>query len=1103
MALAAVPNAPSGAPAVLLPPAQALAGALWRSPLPVLLLDTEHRIVDANDAFAAYAGRAREALAGCDPTELQPEEDREPNRAARAELLPRLLAGEQPPLAEQRLVDAAGQERWFRIAAQAVRGPDGAPQLLWLLHDCSAEHAARDQAERSIEELTRWFQLSPFAMVLFDDSGLVVRSNHAFEALAGRVPVTLADAPAPLQALLGWQGDRPRPGLLPGAPALETRADIAGPDGRTLRAHARLVAAEAGGARCRYMAVVQDRSAEDERDLAQFEIGALMDAAGIGVATFDRQRGWRRSAAARAAGAGTSPSAGAALASISRDLVEPESRAEYERLQRALRTGERAEVRYAVRHPELGQRWLLTRVEPAQLGAGDSTLSVVTLDVTERELSRARSDELLRELTTILDGSPAGIAYLRDGRLVRCNRRFERMLGFAPGAVAGAALDEVFAHRAAALPAVPQALAALAAGRPFEVEFATETLQAGPQWFSLSLRRAETPHTGAEAVAVLTDITRLKASQAELELLLRERELMFGLLDVGIAWRRGEVIERANEALSMLTGYAPAELTGLPFAELMPDAATAQAFDAQARHALHTRGRYVAELPLKRRDGSARWAQVAMRAVDDADPGAGTVCSFVDIDERQHAREALQRAAGRTRAVLDSVLVGIVTVGDHGIEWMNRSARRMFGGELGEFAGEPIATVATAEADHPLKRTDWLARLAEGQSETFECRLQARDGREFWVVGNAVATMRDAAAGRHVTFALLDIEARRQAEARIARAQLQLAHVIENAPLAIALFDAHTHELQQLNQMAAAFFGRPMAELLGHAPAQWAEWFGADETAALKASLALAHDGDGVRREITRPAGAASRLWDVRFVALAGPDTGAPGQVLLVASDVTETRVAEQQRLAAAIAQREMLVKEVHHRIKNNLQGVAGLLQQSAVRRPEVAAILTEAVGQVQAIAQVYGLQVGGGAALELRRVVEAIAGSVQRTFGRTIDVRCEGELAFDWQLPEGESIPVALTLNELLTNAVKHGSGGAVGCTLRSADDAASIEIVNAGRLREDVDPQRLPGGTWGLGLVRALLPRRYSSLTLAQRGDEVVARVTLRVPSVRSSAA
>ena len=128
--------------------------------------------------------------------------------------------------------------------------------------------------------------------------------------------------------------------------------------------------------------------------------------------------------------------------------------------------------------------------------------------------------------------------------------------------------------------------------------------------------------------------------------------------------------------------------------------------------------------------------------------------------------------------------------------------------------------MATPEPEHPLRRTDYPQTLAEGQAETFECRLKARDGREFWVVGNAVLTGARLAAARQVTFALLDIERRRQAEISIAQAQASLQRVIETAPLAIALFDAQTLRVLQLNQMAAAFFGRPAGELLGGTPLQ-------------------------------------------------------------------------------------------------------------------------------------------------------------------------------------------------------------------------------------------------------------------------------------------
>jgi two-component sensor histidine kinase len=423
---------------------------------------------------------------------------------------------------------------------------------------------------------------------------------------------------------------------------------------------------------------------------------------------------------------------------------------------------------------------------------------------------------------------------------------------------------------------------------------------------------------------------------------------------------------------------------------------------------------------------------------------------------------------------------------------MNRSARRMFAGELADFVGEPMSIVATPEADHPLRRTDLMHRLPDGASETFECRLRGRDGREFWVVGNAVMTGQAADGSRELTIALLDIERRRQAEVSIAQTQASLQRIIETAPLAIALFDAQSLRVLQVNQMAAAFFGRPAEQLLGLA---------ADErfAAALEAAAA---SNEVLQRELRLDGGAVARLWDTRFVPLP-TRAGAREQVLLVASDVTEQRAEAQARFEAAIAQREMLVKEVHHRIKNNLQGVAGLLQQNAARHPEVAAILTESVGQVQAIAQVYGLQVGAGGPLRVASVVEAIALSVQRTFGRTVQVQVQGDAPTQLLLPEAESIPIALTINELLTNAVKHSPAGDVHCLLACDGDALRVAIRNVGRLCEGFNLAQVPGGVSGLGLVRALLPRRSAAFTLTQHGDEVLTEVLLRPPSVQREGA
>lgn len=1076
--------------------------SFWRSAFPVTLQDLRHRLVAVNDAYVAFAGRSRSELLGRDPAELMPDEDRVLQQAAtEAEAT---VPGSGHKLLERRIVDGAGHERWYRAADSRITDALGRSLQLSVLQDVTAEHHAREQVDRSLRELEQWFALSPVGMLMFDGHGLLVRSNPAFEALVGRVPVALPDADPALCALLGWTEAGPDEALQPQAAAIERWGSLADGQGRRRQLRARVRAIEPSPGHRRYLAVIEDRSAEDERDLAQLEIGALMNTAGVGVATFEPSRGWLPRPGGKGGG---KPRGDAALQGISRELVEPSSLPDYERLQRALKRGEGAEVRYAVRHPELGLRWLLTRVQPGQLGSGRNTTSVVTLDVTEQQQAERRNEELLRELTTILDGTSAGIAYLRGTVLVRCNQRFERMLGLAGGRAAGLTLAELFAAHEALQPVLQGMEATLQEGQAFETEFRlVHPLTQVAAWYSLSLRRADA--TGgaegeaAEVVAVLTDISRLKSQQAELETLLNERELMFSLSEVGIAWLRGDRIERANDAFAALSGYTPQELAVLDQAELFEDRSAWQQYRNHDLPLLDEQGRHVGERRLRRKDGSLLWVQASLRRVDPADPSAGLICSFVNVDERHRARKLLVRQADRTRAILDSVLVGIVTVGPAGIEWMNRSARRMFGGELADFYGQPIAVVATDDEHHPFRRTHYLHALQDGQAESFECLLCARDGREFLVVGNVVATGADGASGRQLTFALLDIERRREAEQRIARAQSRLQRIIETAPLAIALHDARTLRVLQLNQMAASFFGRPLEAAVGEGlPAllapEVAAQVGADMAEALQRT-------EVTRREYRLPGADGSlRSWDARYVTIAATPDAEPEQLLMVASDVTEQRAAEAARFEAAIAQREMLVKEVHHRIKNNLQGVAGLMQQVALRRPEVAPVIAEAIGQVQAIAHVYGLQVGAGGPLRVKSVLESITGSVQRMFGRPIVFSTQGPAPEGWALPEAESIPLALTVNELLTNAVKHSRDGEVRCTLVASATQVAIEVVNRGQLPAGFELARVPGGVSGLGLVRALLPRRSATLTLQPGADtdglSVVATVTLVPPGVQ----
>jgi PAS domain S-box-containing protein len=857
---------PADAPSLSSPAFIELRRMFWDSPFPAALQDDDFRLVDVNQAFVDFIGLPRERLLGADPIEFVPDADRPEVEGVREVLRADFRSPELPDLIDRRFLDAHGRERWFRAARRRVNDETGRALTLSVMQESTAEHVAREQADRSVRELDEWFELSPVGMVVYDDSGLVLRSNRVFEALVGSAPVLVGEAAEPLRTLLG----APR-GVEDGE-ALERRGWVRDAQGRErlLRSRVRRLQPHADGASRRCIAVVEDLTAEEERDLAH-----------------------------------------------------------------------------------------------------------------------GRNEELLRELASILESTTAGIAYLRGDTLVRCNRRFERMLGLSAGMLAGMSVHELFARHAHLAPVLEETEEALRESGVFETEIPVHLPGRPTQWLALSARRVGSGED-SEVVAVLSDITRLKRQQGELEALAQERE---------------------------------------------------------------------------------------------------------------QAQSTLAEQASLTRAILDSVFVGIVTVGPQGIEWMNRSARRMFGGGLDIFYHRPLASVAPHDPAHPfLQAVPGKAEsedLQEGQVRGFECRVQALDGREFWVVGNAVATRRGDDPSPQVTYALLDIDRRREAEARTQRAQASLRRVIDLAPLGIVLFDARSTRIKQVNPVAGGLFGATAGALEGLEIEHIA---GPIDGRTMREDMGASLERrEAAVREYRFSDAQGEHVWEARYLALAEPERD-PDEVLLVMTDVTEQRVVEAQRLQAAIAQRDLLVKEVHHRIKNNLQGVAGLLAQSARRTPEVAGAIEEAVRQVQAIAQVYGLQVGAEGPLGLRPLVEAIARNVQRTSGHDIvlsGVDNPGALE-RWALPEAEAIPVALSLNELFGNAIRHGGAAQVSCSIAADEEAVHIDIRNQGRLPSGFDAAQGGSGVSGLGLVRALLPRRSATLAMRQEGEQVLARVSLSAPGL-----
>ncbi len=188
---------------------------------------------------------------------------------------------------------------------------------------------------------------------------------------------------------------------------------------------------------------------------------------------------------------------------------------------------------------------------------------------------------------------------------------------------------------------------------------------------------------------------------------------------------------------------------------------------------------------------------------------------------------------------------------------------------------------------------------------------------------------------------------------------------------------------------------------------------------------------------------------------------------LALVRDVTDLRVQER-----ALLTKDATIREIHHRVKNNLQTVAALLRLQARRidEPQGRAALEEAVRRVGTIAVVHEtLARDATGNVDFDEVASRIVG-LTRDLADGVTIR---QLGTAGSMPTEMIAPLAMALAELLQNAVEHGLAGQPGevtLRLRRADRRLTIEVTDTGNgLPEGFNPTNSPG--LGLQIVRTLI--------------------------------
>ena len=220
--------------------------------------------------------------------------------------------------------------------------------------------------------------------------------------------------------------------------------------------------------------------------------------------------------------------------------------------------------------------------------------------------------------------------------------------------------------------------------------------------------------------------------------------------------------------------------------------------------------------------------------------------------------------------------------------------------------------------------------------------------------------------------------------------------------------------------------------------------------------------------------------------------------------DVT-IRKEREQALEQALASKEILLKEVHHRVKNNLQVVSSLLniQEAAVEDECARKVFTDCQTQVQTMAMVHEVLYRSSSfeGVEMQSYFERLVDYLSSIYeAPNRGISCEAEAA-GVSLNLDDAIPVALIVNELVSNCMKHafptGKKGRVIVSMREVPEASSwlLEVEDNGIGFEGSRAPALnkPSGI-GTELVQALSGQLRGVLERSPGAGGMGARVSIR---------
>jgi PAS domain S-box-containing protein len=330
----------------------------------------------------------------------------------------------------------------------------------------------------------------------------------------------------------------------------------------------------------------------------------------------------------------------------------------------------------------------------------------------------------------------------------------------------------------------------------------------------------------------------------------------------------------------------------------------------------------------------------------------------------------------------------------------------------------------------------------------------------------------------HLIYLCRDITDRSRLEAELAEArefvdksESDFRILTDNLPILISYFNADTIRYEYVNKAFLSLFGLPRERMLG---SHLRDIIGEDNVRFAMPYIEEARKGRSVTYvNVFNVSG--GKIWGRVTYVPVRDKAGKVASILVFTVDITEQKEAEES-IKALLDEKDLILREVNHRIKNNMANMAALLNLQSHTQTEAgaAAALRDASGRIQTMMLLYDKLYRSKSflAISAKEYLESLVDEVMESFSPGISIEVAKDIE-DHVLDTKTLQPLGIILNELLTNIMKYAFDGRpqgkVGVSTRLEGGRFRLEVWDNGKgMPASVDFKHSPG--FGLMMVGLL---------------------------------